>query len=255
MTLTHSCAAQNCLQYPELFFIQHWPLTRCSFIFFYLCEGHLGDDRQHYLLALCWIRVLLVLVQPSLADEWLKKLWLKKKKYLKSCCRLPCCVFPTGCQVVSSTIPGAKSLVNNRIRRKKATLSRSVSAKSASLVSLIYTRWVYRRGLALQRGILEQTPFVVPPQCSVQLLSVVRCGRDCGLCTQCRHQNRKGDTGAMSPSNGLLWFTALADNTAVVYPIPPLPTFASNVLICPQHTLAASCQYLKRVISCPKFGM
>ena len=66
-------------------------------------------------------------------------------------------------------------------QKEQATMSRSVSAKSASLVSLIYTRWVYRRGLALQRGILEQTPFVVAPQCcSVQLLSVVRCGRDCG---------------------------------------------------------------------------
>ena len=142
-------------------------------------------------------------------------------------------------------------------QKEQATMSRSISAKNASLVSLIYTRWVYRRGLALQRGILEQTPFVVAPQCcSVQLLSVVRCDRDCGLCAQCRHQNRKGDTGAMSPSNGLLWFTALADNTAVVYPPPHSPpTFASNVLICPQHTLAASCQYLKCVISCPKFGM
>ena len=65
-------------------------------------------------------------------------------------------------------------------QKEQATMIRSVSAKSASLVSLIYTRWVYRRGLALQRGILEQTPFVVAPQCcSVQFMSVVRCGHDC----------------------------------------------------------------------------
>ena len=44
---------------------------------------------------------------------------IKKKKYLKSCCRLPCCVFPTGCQVVSSTIPGGKSRVNNCVRKNK----------------------------------------------------------------------------------------------------------------------------------------
>ena len=32
----------------------------------YLCERHLGDDGQHDLLALGWVRVLDVLVQPRL---------------------------------------------------------------------------------------------------------------------------------------------------------------------------------------------
>ena len=68
---------------------------------------------------------------------------------------------------------------------------------------------LYKMGVQERTGIatgdIRADSFVVAPQfCSVQLLSVVRCGRDCGLCTQCRHQNRKGDTGAMSPSNGLL---------------------------------------------------
>ena len=41
------------------------PLSPCPFIV-HLCQGHLGDDSQHDLLPLRWIRVLLVLVQPSL---------------------------------------------------------------------------------------------------------------------------------------------------------------------------------------------
>lgn len=32
----------------------------------YLCECHPGDDRQHYLLSFSGVRVLLVLLQPSL---------------------------------------------------------------------------------------------------------------------------------------------------------------------------------------------
>lgn len=32
----------------------------------HLCKGHPGDDGKHYLLPFGWIRVLLVLLQPSL---------------------------------------------------------------------------------------------------------------------------------------------------------------------------------------------
>ena len=60
------CTNSNCLQISTSlnFPIHLWPLSQCPFI--NLGEGHLGDDGQHDLLPLRWIRVLLVLIQPSL---------------------------------------------------------------------------------------------------------------------------------------------------------------------------------------------
>ena len=55
----------------------------------HLCQSHLGDDGQHDLLTLGWVRVLLVLIQPGLQCGG----------------GLPRGVLPPSRQVVSAPVP------------------------------------------------------------------------------------------------------------------------------------------------------
>ena len=45
-------------------YVNNLPKVRC-----YLCQSHLGDDGEHYLLALGRVRVFDVLVQPRLQEQ------------------------------------------------------------------------------------------------------------------------------------------------------------------------------------------
>ena len=107
-------------------------------------------------------------------------------------------------------------------QKEKATMCRSVSAKSASLVSLIYTRWVYRRGLALQRGILEQTPFVVvhnPALCNLCQLFVVAVIVDCARSVDIRTE--RGTLARCHPA--MVCSDLLHWQTTQLWCIPPPP--------------------------------
>jgi len=55
----------------------------------YLCERHFGDNGEHDLLALGWVRILLVLIEPSLERGG----------------GLACGVFAPRSQIVAASVP------------------------------------------------------------------------------------------------------------------------------------------------------